>query len=79
MLLLHHLLASIDTNVLRLFCTRPACYEYYYVHDEYYLVPTLVSNLSLEINGLEDDLSDKECPLFESLLTITAHIYYRTI
>ena len=35
-------------------------YENDYVREN--LVPTLVSNLGLEINGLEDDLSDKECP-----------------
>jgi hypothetical protein len=35
-------------------------YEYDYVHE--HLVPTLVSNLGLKINGLEDDLSEKECP-----------------
>ena len=45
-------------------------YEYDYVHE--HLVPTLVSNLGLEINEwFGYDLSDKECPLFESLLTIT--------
>ena len=37
-------------------------YEYdYYVLE--HLIPTFDSNLGLEINGLEDDLSDEERPV----------------
>jgi hypothetical protein len=48
-------------NLKSLLVEKMYDYENDYLHD--HLVPTLVSNSSLEINGLEDELIDnKECP-----------------
>ena len=51
-------------------------YEYEYKNDyvQDHLVPTFVSNLRMEINGLEDDLSDKECPILRKLIDDNTHL-----